>query len=185
MPLYTDWGKAAQAWLKSRGLEQYVPAAHEQNRAAIHAQVAAGTLHAVWSDETPVAFFNLTEAGSVWWPADPSSALYLSGILVSPHAWGQGIGRSLLAWCADEAVRHGCHLLRLDCHAGNPWLCRYYEVQGFTLRGRIEQHSGYEGHLYERDVKHVQVPANGRTATLGDGDFDVAWSCHQTEEWEE
>ena len=39
--------------------------------------------------------------------------------------------------------------VRLDCHAGNPWLCRYYEAHGFALRGRIEPHPGYDRCLYQ------------------------------------
>jgi hypothetical protein len=44
---YTALGRAAQAWLQSRGLEQYVPAAHDEYADAIRARVAAGTLFAV------------------------------------------------------------------------------------------------------------------------------------------
>jgi hypothetical protein len=39
--------------------------------------------------------------------------------------------------------------VRPDCHAGNPWLRRYYEAYGFVLRGRIEQHPGYDACLYQ------------------------------------
>jgi len=39
-----------------------------------------------------------------------------------------------------------------DCHAGNAWLCAYYERQGFELQARIEQQKGYEGCLYQRSV---------------------------------
>ena len=44
---YVDLGRAAQAWLRSRGLEQYVPAAHDEYADAILARVEAGTLYAV------------------------------------------------------------------------------------------------------------------------------------------
>jgi hypothetical protein len=50
--------------------------------------------------------------------------------------------------------------VRLDCHAGNAWLCRYYEAHGFELRGRVEQHPGYEGCLYQREVAPTSEPLN-------------------------
>jgi ribosomal protein S18 acetylase RimI-like enzyme len=68
---------------------------------------------------------------------------------VSPQARGRGIGGHIIRWCAAEARRRGCRFVRLDCHAGNPWLCRYYEAHGFVLRGRVEQHPGYDGCLYQ------------------------------------
>ena len=42
--MYADFGRAAQAWLRARGLEQYVPAAHDEYADAILARVEAGTL---------------------------------------------------------------------------------------------------------------------------------------------
>jgi hypothetical protein len=42
--MYVDFGRAAQAWLRARGLEQYVPAAHDEYADAILARVEAGTL---------------------------------------------------------------------------------------------------------------------------------------------
>ena len=42
--IYADFGRVAQAWLRTRGLEQYVPAAHDEYADAILARVEAGTL---------------------------------------------------------------------------------------------------------------------------------------------
>jgi GNAT superfamily N-acetyltransferase len=146
---YAELGREAQAWLRSRGLGQYVPAAHDEYADAIRARAEAGTLYAVWDDATAVAFFSLDPAPSPWWPADGEPALYLAGMVVSHRARGRGIGGHIIRWCAAEARRRGCQLVRLDCHAGNPWLCQYYESHGFVLRGRIEQHPGYHGCLYQ------------------------------------
>jgi GNAT superfamily N-acetyltransferase len=146
---YFELARAAQAWLRSRGLGQYVPAAHVEYADAIRARAEAGTLYAVRDDEAAVAFFSLDPAPSPWWPADGEPVLYLAGMVVGRRARGRGVGGQIIRWCAHEATRRGCRFVRLDCHAGNPWLCRYYESQGFVLRGRIEQHPGYEGCLYE------------------------------------
>lgn len=42
--------------------------------------------------------------------------------------------------------------MRLDCHAVFPWLGADYEARGVNLQGRVEQHPGYVGCLYERPV---------------------------------
>ncbi len=148
---YALLAKAAQAWLRSRGLGQYVPVAHEAPE-ALAARVDSGTLYAVWREGAVVGFFNLDAAPSPWWPADGVPALYLAGVVVDRALRGQGVGRQIIAWSAIEARRRGCPCLRLDCHAGNPWLRQYYETQGFVLRGELEQHPGYRGCLYERPV---------------------------------
>lgn len=150
VPAYAAMGREAQAFLQSRGLGQYVPAAHAENADAIRARAEAGTLFAaVGADGGPVAFFALDAAPSPWWPADGAAALYLGGMVVGRAARGRGVGALTVRWCAAEAARRGCDFLRLDCHAGNPWLCAYYESHGFTLRGRVEQHPGYDGCLYQ------------------------------------
>jgi GNAT superfamily N-acetyltransferase len=149
---YAALGRAAQAMLRSRGWAQYVPAAHDEHAAAIRSKVEAGTLYAVWDGGAAVGFFSLDPAPSPWWPTDGEPALYLAGMVVSPEARGRGVGGFILEWSQAEAGRRGCRFVRLDCHAGNPWLCRYYEAHGFTGRGRVEQHPGYIGCLYQRAV---------------------------------
>jgi GNAT superfamily N-acetyltransferase len=156
--IYADFGRAAQAWLRTRGLEQYVPAAHDEYADAILARVEAGTLYAVWDGGSAVAFFSLDPAPSPWWPADGEPALYLAGMVVSQQARGRGVGGHIIRWCAAEARHRGCRLVRLDCHAGNPWLCRYYEAHGFVLRGRIEQNPGYDGCLYQLATEALGGP---------------------------
>jgi GNAT superfamily N-acetyltransferase len=156
--IYADFGRAAQAWLRTRGLEQYVPAAHDEYADAILARAEAGTLYAVWDSGSAVAFFSLDPAPSPWWPADGAPALYLAGMVVSQQVRGRGVGGHILLWCAAEARRRGCSFVRLDCHAGNPWLCRYYEAHGFVFRGRIEQHPGYEGCLYQLATAAIVGP---------------------------
>jgi GNAT superfamily N-acetyltransferase len=158
---YAALARAAQASLRSRGLGQYVPAAHGEHAAAIRIKVESGTLYAVWDGGTVVGFFSLDPSPSPWWPADGEPALYLSGVVVSPRARGRGVGDFIIQWCMAEAGRQGCGCVRLDCHAGNPWLCAYYEARGFTRRGRVEQHPGYFGCLYERGVL---PPAGGPDA---------------------
>ncbi|MGE0696531.1 MAG: GNAT family N-acetyltransferase [Pirellulales bacterium] len=157
---YVAFARVAQAWLGSRGLGQYVPAAHDAYAARIRAQVASNVLHSVWSNGAAIAFFSLDPTPSPWWPADGAAALYLSGMVVAREARGRGVGSYAVEWCTAEARRRGCEFVRLDCHADNRWLCGYYEAQGFTLQGRLEQHPGYEGCLYQRAVRLPSVPGD-------------------------
>jgi GNAT superfamily N-acetyltransferase len=149
---YVALGQVAQAWLKSRGLGQYVPAAHPEYAAVIRSRVASGILLTVRDAGQAVGYFSLDRIPTPWWPSDGVPALYLAGMVVAPSARGRGVGRFIIRWCAAEAARRGCSAVRLDCHAGNPWLCRYYESHGFVLRGRVEQHPGYDGCLYQLAV---------------------------------
>jgi GNAT superfamily N-acetyltransferase len=150
---YAALGRASQAWLRSRGLGQYIPAAHEEYAAAIRSKVESGTLYVVQVDEEAVGFFSLDVSPSPWWSPDGTPALYLAGMVVSRSARGRGIGSFVIEWCVAEAARLGYRYVRLDCHAGNPWLCQYYEAHGFQLRGQIEQHPCYYGCLYQREVE--------------------------------
>src|SRR5205085_12382107 len=145
---YAAHARVAQEWLQERGLGQYVPAAHDEYAEAIRSQVERGTLYVVQDDGRAIGFFNADVTPSPWWPADGAAALYLAGMVVDRSARGRGIGSLIIQWCVAEAARlgHGC--VRLDCHADNPWLCRYYEAHGFELRGRLEQHPGYNGCVY-------------------------------------
>ncbi len=149
LPTYQHYARQAQAWLKKQGLAQYIPAAHDLYATAFAARIEAGTLFAAWVAGVPLAFFFLDAKSSPWWPPDGVAALYFGGMVVAPKAQGQGIGTMIIQWCASEASRRGCTALRLDCHAGNPWLGRYYERHSFRLRGHVEQQPGYTGCLYE------------------------------------
>lgn len=149
---YVSLGRAAQAWLQCRGLGQYVPAAHEEYSAAIRSHMESGALFAVQRGGATVAYFALDQTPAPWWPPGEVSALYLGGIVVARSARGLGVGESIVRWSVEEAIRQGCSVVRLDCHADNRWLCEYYESHGFVCAGRVEQHPGYDGCLYQLAV---------------------------------
>lgn len=149
---YTVVSQAAQAWLRGRGLAQYVPAAHDEYATAIRLQAESGTLYAVRNGGAAVGFFSLDTTPSPWWPADAEPALYLAGMVVSQQARGCGVGSRIIQWCVAEAGQRRCEFVRLECHADNSRLCAYYESHGFHLEGRIEMYPAYLGCLYQRAV---------------------------------
>ena len=149
---YVALGQAAQAWLRSRDIGQYVPSAHDEYAGAIQSLIESGTLFAVCDGPDAVGFFSLDSSPSPWWPPDEMPALYLAGMVVARSARGRGVGPVILRWSLREAARRSRLAVRLDCYADNPWLCEYYESHGFVLRGRVEQHADYDGCLYELAV---------------------------------
>jgi GNAT superfamily N-acetyltransferase len=153
IPPYIAQARLAQEWLRSRGLGQYIPAAHEEYAPGVRQWVMAGTLQAVTEAGSTIGFFNLDVIPSRWWPHDGPPALYLAGMVLHESSRGRGIGGEIIRWCAAEVARRGRHSLRLDCHAANPWLRAYYERHGFVLRGEIDQHPGYRGCLYELPIE--------------------------------
>ena len=150
---YAALGRAAQAWLRSRGLKQYVPAAHDEYIPAIRSRVNLGTLFAVQDADEAIAFFSLDASPSPWWPADGTLALYLAGMVVARSARNRGTGSFVIEWSVKQATQLGFQCVRLDCHADNLWLRQYYQAHGFTLRGQVEQYPCYYGCLYQRDVE--------------------------------
>jgi len=155
---YTALARVAQSWLESRGLGQYVPAAHDEYAAEICSRIESGTLYALWLDGAAVAFFSLDTSSPEWWPEDGVAALYIGGIVVAMEARGRRVGGYIIEWCIAQAWRLGRQFVRLECHADNPWLCRYYESHGFTCEGRVEQYPGYYGCLYQRAVATQEPP---------------------------
>src|SRR5262245_21100157 len=160
---YMALGRAAQAWLQSRGLNQYVPAAHDEYTASIRSCVESRTLFAVQDCGETVGYFSLDPLPSPWWPADEAPALYLAGMVLARSARSRGVGAFIIEWSLAEAVRRGLKSLRLDCHAENLWLCRYYESHHFERRGQVEQHPGYYGCLYECEVKSADSQPRNAT----------------------
>ena len=104
---YAAQARAAQAWLQSRGLQQYVPAVHEEYASATRSKAEAGILYAVETDRKPVGFFVLDASPSPWWPADGVAAMYLAGMVVAQSARGLGVGNFIIEWCVAETVRRG------------------------------------------------------------------------------
>ena len=150
IPLYITFAIQAQNWIRDHGLTQYVPAAHPAGAEIIATRVLAGSLFVIEATNVPIGLFSLERQPSPWWPDDSVPALYLAGMVVASESRGRGVGAAIITWCLEQARASGCASVRLDCHAGNPWLTRYYESHGFTLRGLREQHPGYFGCLYER-----------------------------------
>jgi len=88
---------------------------------------------------------------------EQSDALLLDVIAVSPHAQGQGVGGSLLAFVEEQAQARGYSRIVLYTHEKMTENLAYYPRHGYTETHREEQH----GHRRVHFAK--PVPPIGRS----------------------
>ncbi|HHY63279.1 MAG TPA: GNAT family N-acetyltransferase [Bacillota bacterium] len=86
---------------------------------------------------SPAAVLWIKWADSCSWEDAGSDRLagYVYGFGVKQEWAGAGVGRALLEWASSYIASKGRRLVRLECDAGNPTLCAYYEMLGFEDRG--------------------------------------------------
>jgi GNAT superfamily N-acetyltransferase len=63
----------------------------------------------------------------------------LDALFVEPDHWRQGIGRALVAGCAEAALAHGASALHV---IGNPHAEGFYSREGFETLGTLEMRFG-------------------------------------------
>jgi GNAT superfamily N-acetyltransferase len=160
LDLYVYLAQEAQAFLRARGLAQWVPSAHAAYRKVLVARVLGGDVHKVVCAGQTIAFFCLSGEMPEWWAPYPAPASYVSGIVVARKNRGGGVGQLVLKWCEGRAQLLNHDRLRLDCHAGNSWLCSYYAALGFQEVTRVEQHPGYVGVLQEKIIARREGSEN-------------------------
>ena len=144
---YFIFSREVQKVLEKKGLRQYLPSAHREYEEGFRAKLTRGEVFSVHQTEGLAGVFCLSESPSEWWWDQCSDALYFSNFVVRLEAQGKGVGKRTLFWCEERARERGVRKLRLDCHAENGRLCRYYEDADFAFRGRVKQHIDYWGHL--------------------------------------
>jgi GNAT superfamily N-acetyltransferase len=152
IPKYVAHAQIAQAFLRSKGLAQWVPAAHPEFLPNLTAKVEKRSLRRVSQGKDAIAFFDFTFEPSEWWPRRAANAGYISGIVVARANRGLGVGSFILEWAEARVRDGGARYLRLDCHAGNDWLCDYYRSKGFAEVARVEQYPGYFGALHQKTL---------------------------------
>jgi GNAT superfamily N-acetyltransferase len=160
---YVEFAQAAQSFLRSKGLAQWVPAAHPAFLPNLAAKVERHSLRKVSHREDAIAFFDFSFVPGAWWSGRDGMAGYISGIVVARASRGLGIGSFILESAEAEVRDHGAHYLRLDCHAGNDWLCEYYRSKGFAEVARVEQHPAISALCIRRSFacNHVTAQRTG------------------------
>ena len=126
----------ASAWLVGRGLIGWP---RPFPVATFEAMQVLGPTYLAWDGPMAVATFSLHRTDVKFWgerPGEsPGHARYLHKLAIRrSHA---GLGRELLGLAESLAREGGAVCLRLDCVAGNPAICGYYEAAGFEYRGEV------------------------------------------------
>jgi GNAT superfamily N-acetyltransferase len=142
----------ARAWLHSQGIAQWLTTyprhllATTIERGEVYLAEVAGAL---------AGTITLQEAEDPVWAGLPSEAIYVHCLAVRREFAGHGMGRQLLQWAEQLARTRGRPFVRLDCWAGNPKLCSYYEEAGFVSRGD-RQEADYQVRLYEKSIGNME-----------------------------
>ncbi len=120
----------ADEWLRSRGEELWQT--DELAPETLGPEVGAGLYWLGFVEGRAAGVLRLTLEDPLFWPeAVAGEAAYVHRLAVRRAYSGGATSRALLAWAAEEATRHGCSYLRLDCVASRPKLRAIYERFGF------------------------------------------------------
>lgn len=146
-------GAAAEA-LAARGFRNWLPG-YERER--LVKDIADGVVHVVRDAQgTIVATYMLRTHpthdyhGIDWGDACPRPR-YLNRLAVDPARMSEGIGGWCLAHIVDMCAAEAATSVRCDVIAANVPLRRFYERQGWHVRG-LRSHSGWEFAVYERET---------------------------------
>jgi GNAT superfamily N-acetyltransferase len=150
---YFDFSIGVQQQLKEKGSGQYVPSAHYEYHESFSERLAKSEFFVGRASGSLILGFCLAETSSEWWRDLDQESLYFSNLVIRQEYQGRGIGKDVFTFCTQQCISLRKNRLRLDCYAGNEWLCNYYEKMGFVFAKKVEQHIGYFGNLYELKIK--------------------------------
>jgi len=157
LDIVVDILEEAALWMTARGIDQWQPGDFRCVRyKALYAMVEKGMVYlALWNDR-PAGTITLRWLngwdGQLWsevGETDLQNAGYVHSLAVRRSY--AGLGHVLLRWAEEQVAAAGKGYLRLDCMADNPALCAYYERNGFTARG-VVQEKIWRAALYEKKV---------------------------------
>ena len=148
----------ATAWLDSQGIRQWNTDVYPTYETARRAYMD-GHLYCIGDDPIQATMvLNDIEPepyGGVDWQY-PGPALVIHTLVVNPACTGRGLGRRLLYFAENEAVRRGYDCIRIDVFPDNAAAVKLYTHFGFTFAGEIVfdfKEPGYQVyHCYEMRV---------------------------------
>lgn len=124
----------AVRWLGSRGLPTWNP---DVLADVMPAAVARGEVYLARIDDQPIATVSIQWSDAVYWGTRPHDAGYIHKLAVTRAAAGQHVGSQLLDWSERFIAAQRRPFARLDCHAANPTINRFYQAVGYELRGTV------------------------------------------------
>ncbi|RBL91244.1 GNAT family N-acetyltransferase [Chitinophaga flava] len=154
LPLVLQLLKEAAIAIQAKGLDQWdVWLDPPQEKISwIEEGLAQQEFFAVENqDNELVGVFRLADKDLLYWGEQDVMAGYVHSLVVRKQFAGRQLGTIILNMVEDKLLAEGCHLFRLDCNAGNAWLCSYYEQQGFRKVGEVKMPHSLNN-LYEKQI---------------------------------
>lgn len=97
-----------------------------------------------------------TERNQSWEYIDNGNsqkALYVHWLCVAREFAGMGYSKVMIDFAAEEAIKRGLSLLRLDTNAEEEKLCKLYERLGFELMG-VELEDEHSTAYYQKSLSN-------------------------------
>ena len=138
-------------WLWNKGVMQWRPGVHTENREILKNQLEHGILVLAYQGELLAGGCVLSENPPAVWNNPSKHALYLGSLVVARFAAGHGLGKQIVERCVQVAREKGKSSLRLDCWDGNEFLKAYYQEAGFRMLGTARE-ADYDSRLFEMDI---------------------------------
>ncbi|WP_212003784.1 GNAT family N-acetyltransferase [Chitinophaga sp. HK235] len=154
LPLVLQLLKEAAIAIQAKGLDQW----HvwldppKEKISWIEEGLEQKEFFAVGNQDNELAgMFRLADKDLLYWGEQDAAAGYVHSLVVRKQFAGQQLGTVILNMIEDKLLAEGCRLFRLDCNAGNAWLCSYYEQQGFKKVGEVKMPHSLNN-LYEKQI---------------------------------
>jgi len=124
----------AVRWLESRGLPTWSP---DVLADVMPAAVRRGEVYIARLGDQPVGTVSIQWSDPIYWGERPNDAGYIHKLAITRTAAGQHVGAQLVDWSERFIVEQGRLYARLDCHAANPTINRFYQAAGYEARGTV------------------------------------------------
>ncbi|MBK8390653.1 MAG: GNAT family N-acetyltransferase [Saprospiraceae bacterium] len=110
-----------------------------------------GEFFLVYEEDTHIGMFKIMDADPEYWGERSEVARYVHALVVNPRFKGRNLGERILDQISADLKAKQIDLFRLDCNANNPWLCQYYENNGFVKVG-VKEMPWSTNNLYEKVI---------------------------------
>ncbi|GAB3910952.1 GNAT family N-acetyltransferase [Kibdelosporangium lantanae] len=143
-------------WLRERESEQWNTGRPFRTR--MENYISHGATWLLRDVSIPIATVTITTDGDpdFWTPQElRQDALYVEKMATSTHRSGEGLGRLLLTWVQDHAVRNGKKIVRWDVWRTNSQLQDYYKSVGARYLRTEDVTNRWSGALFELDAREM------------------------------
>lgn len=135
-------------WLQSRNLPTWNP---DILPSVMNTLITRGEVYLARMDNQPVGTVTVQWSDPAFWGERPDDAGYIHKLAIMRTVAGQHIGAQMVNWAESLIVQRGRPYARLDCHAENPTINRFYQSAGYQPRGVIML-QGVPLNLYEKPL---------------------------------